>query len=63
MPITIQSLEIRFDVQGSDEERFAELFQRAMRAWARQDDERRRLADLATRERALGDRPDTEAGP
>jgi hypothetical protein len=61
MAITIHSLEIRFDVQGSDEERFAELFGRAMRAWTRQDEERRRLAELAARERALGDRARDEA--
>jgi hypothetical protein len=54
--VTIQSLEIRFDVQGSDEERFAELFTDAMRKWARQEDERRRLACLTTQERELGDR-------
>jgi hypothetical protein len=58
MPVTIQSLEIRFDVEGSDEERFAELFTRAMRAWVRQDEERRRLADLSAQERELGDRQD-----
>lgn len=54
--MTIQSLEIRFDVEGSDEERFAELFKRAMRAWTRQDEERQRLAELTTQERQLGDR-------
>jgi hypothetical protein len=56
MPVTIQSLEIRFDVEGSDEERFAELFKRAMSAWARQDEERQRLAELTDDERELGDR-------
>ena len=54
MPITIHSLEVRFDVKGSDEKRFAELFTRAMRAWAQQDAERRRLEQLAASERSLG---------
>jgi hypothetical protein len=62
VPVTIQSLEIRFDVEGSDEERFAKLFKRAMQAWARQDEERKRLAALTACERELGDRRRNEAG-
>jgi hypothetical protein len=57
MPVTIHSLEIRFDVKGSDEQRFGELFTRAMRAWSEQDAARRRTQALAASERALGDRP------
>jgi hypothetical protein len=58
MPITIHSLEVRFDVKGSDEKRFAELFTGAMRAWMEQDAERRRLERLTMCERSLGDRPE-----
>ena len=57
MPITIHSLQVRFDVRGSDEKRFAELFTRAMRAWAEQESERRRLEQVAASDRALDHEP------
>jgi hypothetical protein len=56
--ITIQSLEVRFDVEGSDEEVFARLFAKFMRSWSELDDERRSLARQAECERQLGDRPE-----
>jgi hypothetical protein len=58
--LTIHSLEVRFDVEGSDEEVFARLFQKFMSQWSRVDAARRQLDVLAAGDRALGDRPDEE---
>jgi hypothetical protein len=56
--ITIQSLEVRFDVEGSDEEVFARLFEKFIRSWSELDDERRALERQGECERQLGDRPE-----
>jgi hypothetical protein len=52
--ITIQNLEVRFDVDGRDDEAaFAELFRRYMRAWERDAAERRRLEARLSAGRSL----------
>lgn len=56
--ITIQNLDVRFDVTGSDEEVFAELFRKFMIRWSALDADRRRLEAQAAGDRALGDRTD-----
>jgi len=57
--ITIQSLEVRFDVEGSDEEVFARLFEKFIRSWSELDDERRALLRQGECDRRLGDRPES----
>lgn len=56
--ITIQNLEVRFDVEGSDEEVFARLFEKFIRSWSELDDQRRTLERQVECERLLGDRPE-----
>lgn len=59
MPVTIQHLEIRFDVDGSDEEvAFARLFQKYHAVASRLERERDESDESAERDRALGDRTD-----
>ncbi len=56
--ITIQNLEVRFEVEGSEDEAvFARLFARHMKLWRRQEQEQQARRELAERGRALGDRP------
>jgi hypothetical protein len=56
--LTIQHLEVRFDVEGGDDEQaFVRLFQKYIERWARAQEEgaaRRRQSDG---DRALGDEP------
>jgi hypothetical protein len=55
--VTIQNLDVRFDVEGDgDEATFARLFEAHIRRWHRQESERRARDRLAEAERALGDR-------
>jgi hypothetical protein len=55
--VRIHNLEVRFDVEGdSDEAVFAQLFQRYIQDWSRQQTQRQRQQQLADRDRALGDR-------
>jgi hypothetical protein len=55
--ITIHNLEVRFEIEGSDEEAaFARLFQRYMRMWAQAERVQRERAAAAEKDRALGDR-------
>ena len=54
--VTIQSMEVRFDVEGdSDEQVFARLFARHIERWARHQHERACREKNAKHERALGD--------
>jgi len=56
--VTIQNLEVRFDVEGEgDEAVFARLFSKYMRTWHRQQAEQEARHRSAERERSLGDRP------
>lgn len=59
--ITIQNLEVQFDVEGDDDrEAFARLFREFMRRWAAEAAaERRRELELR-RERSLGEVPSGE---
>jgi hypothetical protein len=57
MPVTIQHLEIRFDVEGSEEEAaFVRLFQKYQSVYARLRREREEADEASERDRALGDR-------
>jgi hypothetical protein len=59
MPVTIQHLEIRFDVDGGEEEAaFARLFQKYQGHYARLQRERDEADESSERDRALGDRMD-----
>lgn len=56
MPVTIQHLEIRFDVDGSEEEvAFARLFQKYQGIYARLQREREDADEASERDRSLGD--------
>jgi hypothetical protein len=57
--LTIHHLEVRFTVEGNDNQVFTELFQRHIRAWNRayQQECERRSRGLA--ERGYGDREST----
>ncbi|CAB3778758.1 hypothetical protein LMG28614_00718 [Paraburkholderia ultramafica] len=58
--VTIQSLEVRFDVDGeSDEHVFARLFAQHIRRWHREECDRKVREQLSHAERALGDRDQT----
>ena len=59
MPVTIQHLEVRFDVDaGEDEAAFVRLFQKYMSAFARLQRERDDADESSERDRSLGDSPD-----
>ena len=59
MPVTIQNLEVRFDVEGdSDEAVFARLFTKYVNQWNRQAEEQNARRREAEAERSLGDRPE-----
>jgi hypothetical protein len=55
--VTIESLEVRFDVEGEgDEAAFAKLFEKFIRQWSRQEAEAKARRCAAEAERSLGDR-------
>jgi len=57
MPVTIQHLEIRFDVDGGEEEAaFVRLFQKYQGVYTRLQRERDEADEASERDRALGDR-------
>lgn len=57
MPVTINNLEVRFDVEGeSDEETFARLFAQHIRQWKTEEEERKKRERRSNTERSLGDR-------
>jgi hypothetical protein len=54
--VTIQNMEVRFDVEGdSDEQVFARLFAIHIERWARRQHEHARREKSAQQERLLGD--------
>ena len=56
--ITIQHLEVHFDVEGAEEDvAFARLFKKYISRWSRAEAEQRANQQRAEQERALGDRP------
>jgi hypothetical protein len=55
--VTINYLEVRFDVEGEDDEaRFLRLFEKYIRQWARKQAEAQARERWNERERSLGDR-------
>lgn len=55
--VTIQNLEVRFDVEGdSDEQVFARLFEHHIRRWHQEECDRKAREKSSHEERALGDR-------
>ena len=57
MAVTIQHLEVRFDVEANEEEAaFVRLFQKYNGQFVRQQQEQQDAADASERDRALGDR-------
>jgi hypothetical protein len=59
MAVTIQHLEIRFDVEGGEEEAaFLKLFLRYQDTYARLQRERLEAEEASERDRALGDQLD-----
>jgi hypothetical protein len=57
MAVTIQHLEVRFDVEANEEEAaFARLFQKYINVFARVQRERDEAAEASECDRALGDR-------
>jgi hypothetical protein len=57
MAVTIQHLEVRFDVEASEEEAaFVRLYQKYNGQFVRLQREQEEAADASERDRALGDR-------
>jgi hypothetical protein len=56
--ITIQHLEVQFEVEGDDRQRFASLFLEHMKRWAAEAEDRRRRELRSARDRSLGDSSD-----
>ena len=55
--VTIQSLEVRFEVEGDDREQFARLFSEFIRRHEERAEGRRTREDRDRQDRALGDAP------
>jgi len=53
--ITIENLEIQFDVAGDDKDRFVELFKECIRRWAAERENLKERERRAARDRSLGD--------
>jgi hypothetical protein len=54
--VTIQHLEVQFDVEGGEEEQlFVSMFNKYIDEWARRQEARRRVSDSMSRNRDLGD--------
>ena len=53
--LEIHNLEVRFDVEGDDEEVFARLFAAHIRRWSRLQEAERYRASTLAQERQLGD--------
>ena len=55
--VTINHLEVQFDVEGSDEERlFVEYFNKYIGEWDRRREAQARIRETMDRNRDLGDR-------
>ncbi len=55
--ITIQNLEVNFEVEGDDNQRFAKLFKDYMCKWCAEAEVQKTRDLRSARERSLGDRP------
>lgn len=53
--ITINNLEVRFDVEGDGRDEFERLFREAMRRWETENAHRRDRERRARRDSAVGD--------
>jgi hypothetical protein len=62
--VTIQHLEVQFDVQGGQEEQlFVTFFNKYIDEWMRRQEGQRRVRETMARSRGLGDRsPDAGKG-
>jgi hypothetical protein len=56
--LTIQSLEVQFDVAGDDQQVFAQLFEHHIGAWSDRRDEDRARDLMGAAQRALDDTPE-----
>ena len=55
--VTINHLEVQFDVEGADEERlFVEYFNKYIGEWSQRREAQRRISETMDRNRDLGDR-------
>ena len=54
--ITIHNLEVQFEVEGDDNQRFALLFKEYIRKWSAEAETQKAREARLTRERSLGDR-------
>lgn len=60
--VTIQKLEVQFEVEGTDEEAtFSRLFQRYIRLWSHMNEEETARRQAEDSDRALGDQRAEEA--
>ena len=60
--VTIQRLEVHFDVEGNEEEQvFVQMFNKCIGEWERRRTEERRIQKSMTRSRLLGDRTPQES--
>lgn len=60
MAVTIQHLEVRFDVEAGEEEAsFVRLFQKYITAFARLQREQEEANEASEQDRALGDRAES----
>ncbi|MGH9722862.1 MAG: putative phage tail protein [Bryobacteraceae bacterium] len=60
--VTIQNLEVRFDVEGEgDEAAFGRMFLKNMRRWAREESEAKARKRDSDKERSLGGQNGSEA--
>jgi hypothetical protein len=55
--ITIHNLEVNFEVEGDDKQRFALLFKEYIRQWTAEAENQKAREMRLARERSLGDRP------
>jgi hypothetical protein len=60
--VTIQNLEVQFDVEGDDQEQmFLQMFNRAITEWTRRQESEQHIRNIVDRNRGLGDRAGSEA--
>jgi hypothetical protein len=62
MMVTIQNLEVRFDVEAEDQDHvFLDMFNRAMTEWTQRQKLEQHVQKTIDRSRNLGDHADAEA--
>jgi hypothetical protein len=61
--VTIQNLDVTFDVEGEgDSAAFSRLFERHIEAWCRRQERETRRRQAVEEQRGLGDRPAGRGG-